>query len=122
MTEIPGTTRDALEALVDVRGIPVTLVDTAGLRESEEPVEKIGVSRAREEAAKADAILYVFDGSEDFSSEDAQALAEIPEKPRILVANKAGSRPRRGSAGGHDASLRPLSGCGRAGSRSFSAR
>jgi len=89
VTEIPGTTRDALEALVDVRGIPVTLVDTAGLRESDDPVEKIGVARAREEAARADAILYVFDGSEGFSDEDAQAFAGIPEMPRILVANKA---------------------------------
>jgi tRNA modification GTPase len=89
VTEFPGTTRDALEALVDVRGIPVTLVDTAGLRASEEPVEKIGVARAREEAVRADAILYVYDGSEGFTPEDGQALAELAETPRVLVANKA---------------------------------
>ena len=89
VTDIPGTTRDALEALVDVRGIPVTVVDTAGLRDSEEPVEKIGVARAREEAARADAILYVFDGAAGFSEEDRHALGEVAETPRVLVANKA---------------------------------
>ncbi len=93
VTDIPGTTRDALEALVDVRGIPVTLVDTAGLRESEEPVEKLGVARAREEAVRADAILYVFDASAGFSAEDASALARVAEKPRILVANKTDRTP-----------------------------
>ena len=122
VTEIPGTTRDALEALVDVRGIPVTLVDTAGLRESEEPVEKIGVARAREEAARADAILYVFDGSEDFSGEDAQRARRDPGKAADPGGQQGRSRPRRASAGGRDAPLRPLSGCGRAGCRSFSAR
>ncbi len=93
VTDIPGTTRDALEALVDVRGIPVTLVDTAGLRESDEPVEKIGVARAREEAARADAILYVYDASEGFSVEDGSALAEVAEKPLILIANKVDRTP-----------------------------
>ncbi len=93
VTDIPGTTRDALEALVDVRGIPVTLVDTAGLRESAEPVEKIGVARAREEAARADAVFYVFDVSAGFSAEDEQAFADVAEKPRILVANKSDRAP-----------------------------
>jgi tRNA modification GTPase len=106
VTEIPGTTRDALEAEIDVRGIPVTLVDTAGLRESDEPVEKIGVARAREEAARADAILYVFDGSEGFTPEDEAALADVAEKPRILVANKAD----RGSAGSRPEAATPLCG------------
>lgn len=89
VTEIPGTTRDTLEALVDIRGIPVTVVDTAGLRETEDPVEKIGVARAREEAERADAALYVFDASTGFSAEDAEALSQLAGKPRVLVANKA---------------------------------
>ena len=89
VTEIPGTTRDALEAVVDVRGIPVTLVDTAGLRETDEPVERIGVARAREEAAKADALVYVLDGAEGLTAEDARALGELPDTPRVLLANKA---------------------------------
>ena len=89
VTEIPGTTRDALEALVDIRGVPVTVVDTAGLRESEDLVEKIGVERAREEAARADAVLYVFDASAGFLAEDAGVLAALSDKPRVLVANKS---------------------------------
>jgi tRNA modification GTPase len=98
VTDIPGTTRDALEALVDVRGIPVTVVDTAGLRESQEPVEKIGVARAREEAARADAILYVFDGADAFSEDDRHALSGIPGTPRIFVANKSDRGTARGGS------------------------
>ncbi len=93
VTEIPGTTRDALEALVDIRGIPVTVVDTAGLRDSEDPVEKIGVARAREEADRADAVLYVFDAEAGFDAADAAALAALPVKPRVLVANKSDRAP-----------------------------
>ncbi len=95
VTEIPGTTRDALETTVDIRGVPVTLVDTAGLRESEDPVERIGVARAREEAERADAALYVFDASTGFDTEDARAVAALGQKVRVLVANKA-DRPSAG--------------------------
>ena len=101
VTEIAGTTRDALEALLDVGGVPVTLVDTAGLRASEDPVERIGVARALGEAERADALVYVFDASAGFSQEDARRLAEIDaggiaSKPRLLIANKA---DRRGPGG-----------------------
>jgi tRNA modification GTPase len=98
VTPIAGTTRDALEALLDVGGIPVTLVDTAGLREAHDIVERIGVERALGEAERADAILYVFDASEGFREEDARALsASVPaEKPRMLVANKADRREAGG--------------------------
>jgi tRNA modification GTPase len=91
VTEIPGTTRDALEALVDVRGIPVTLVDTAGLRPTEDVVEKIGVARAREEGERADALLYVFDASAGFGAEDAATLAKLTsaDRPYAVIANKA---------------------------------
>jgi tRNA modification GTPase len=106
VTEIPGTTRDALEALVDVRGIPVTLVDTAGLRDTGDPVERIGVARAREEAARADAIVYVFDGADGLVAEDRRALEEYSEKPRLIVANKSD----RGRADGIPADAKALSG------------
>ena len=89
VTEIPGTTRDTLEATVDLRGVPVTLVDTAGLRDTQDIVEAIGVVRAREEAARADAILYVFDASEGVSAEDERQLTGTGTTPRLLVANKA---------------------------------
>ena len=69
--------------------MPVDLVDTAGLRETDDVVERIGVERAREEGERADAVLYVFDASVGFSAEDAATLASLDGKPRILVANKS---------------------------------
>lgn len=95
VTEVPGTTRDALEALVDVRGIPVTLVDTAGLRATDDVVEKIGVARAREEGERADAILYVFDAAEGFEADDARALSAFSAagRPHAVIANKADLPP-----------------------------
>jgi tRNA modification GTPase len=89
VTAVPGTTRDVLEATMDIRGIPVELVDTAGLRESEELVEKIGVQRARAEAERADAVLYVFDASAGFSEEDRLALESLDGNPITVLANKA---------------------------------
>ncbi len=88
VTEIPGTTRDTLHATIDVRGIPVELVDTAGLRETEDVVESIGVARARQEAERADAILYVCEASAGQTVEDRAALAAVNGKPVMLVANK----------------------------------
>jgi tRNA modification GTPase len=94
VTDIPGTTRDALEASIDIGGIPVTLVDTAGLRtaeESVEPVERIGVERAWEQAERSDAILYVFDASAGWEEEDANAIrkwAAPQSKWMRVVANK----------------------------------
>jgi tRNA modification GTPase len=88
VTEIPGTTRDALDAALDVAGVPVTVVDTAGLRATGDPVEAIGVARALEEAQKADAVLYVFDAAKGLADEDREALANLPDKPVFLVANK----------------------------------
>jgi tRNA modification GTPase len=88
VTDVPGTTRDTLEATLDVRGIPVELVDTAGLRETQEEVERIGVARARDEGERAAAILYVYDASAGWASEDADALAALDGKPVAIVANK----------------------------------
>ena len=92
VTEIPGTTRDTLEATVDLRGVPVTLVDTAGLRDTQDVVESIGVARAREEAARADAIVYVFDAARWLDAEDEGASRRDGNALRILVANKADRR------------------------------
>ena len=101
VTEIAGTTRDTLESPLDVDGVPVTLIDTAGLRASEDPVERIGVARALGEGERADALVYVFDASAGFSEADARRLAGIDAgglvgKPRLLIANKA---DRRGPGG-----------------------
>jgi tRNA modification GTPase len=88
VTDVPGTTRDTLEATLDVRGIPVELVDTAGLRETQEEVERIGVARARDEGERAAAVLYVYDASEGWAAEDRNALAALDDKPVAIVANK----------------------------------
>lgn len=102
VTEVPGTTRDTLEAIVDIQGIPVAIVDTAGLRESEDIVERIGIERARREGETADAILYVFDAAEGWTSEDAAAVASLDGAPVCLVGNKidrVGSAPLAGPPG-----------------------
>jgi len=90
VTEIPGTTRDTLEVAVDVGGIPVTLIDTAGLRETQDRVESMGVSRARQAGESADAVLYVYDASEPWRQEDAEAAAAFAASgvSVIVLANK----------------------------------
>lgn len=96
VTDVPGTTRDALEATVDVRGVPVELVDTAGLCKTDDRVERIGVERAREEGERAAAVLYVFDASEGWTGEDRanlDALAAFNGKPVAVVANKIDRLP-----------------------------
>jgi tRNA modification GTPase len=87
VTDVPGTTRDALETEVDLGGIPVTVVDTAGLRRTEDLVESLGVARAMAEAQRADAILWVYDAGAGLDADQEAELARI-EKPRVIVANK----------------------------------
>ncbi|HKD16877.1 MAG TPA: GTPase, partial [Thermoanaerobaculia bacterium] len=93
VTEIAGTTRDTLEAELDLGGVPVTLVDTAGLRATNDLVEAIGVERAREEARRADVVVYVFDASAGPGAGDEEALALASDAPKVLVANKADRLP-----------------------------
>jgi tRNA modification GTPase len=109
VTEIPGTTRDTLEAVIDVAGIPVTVVDTAGLREADNVVERLGVERAREESRKADVILYVLDASHGETSEDRAALEGIGDKPVLRIANKI-DRATPGEAAASSAGALPVCG------------
>jgi tRNA modification GTPase len=88
VTEVPGTTRDTLHATLDVQGIPVELVDTAGLRDTNDRIERIGVERARDEGQRAAAILYVFDAAAGWIEEDRAAVEELDGKPVAFVANK----------------------------------
>jgi tRNA modification GTPase len=88
VTDVPGTTRDTLEATLDVCGIPVELVDTAGLREAQEEIERLGVARARGEGERAAAILYVYDAAFGWTAEDRDALESLDGKPVAIVANK----------------------------------
>ncbi len=79
VTPVAGTTRDLLRETIELGGLPVTFVDTAGLRQSEDPVEKIGVARALEAAARAELVLYLIDAEQGGVDEDAEALRQHPE-------------------------------------------
>ncbi len=88
VTEIPGTTRDVLEAMVNIGGVPVRAFDTAGIRATTDRVERIGVERAREVILQADILLLVLDGSQPLTEEDSVLAAECAQKRSILVINK----------------------------------
>jgi tRNA modification GTPase len=87
VSAVPGTTRDTLEETVDLDGIAVTLVDTAGLRPVEDPVEAEGVRRARAAAAEADVTIFVLDATRGLSPEEESILA-VESADRLIVANK----------------------------------
>ena len=88
VTDIAGTTRDILEAYITLHGITLKIVDTAGIRETEDIVEKIGVDRAREMAQKADLILYVVDSSVPLDSNDEEIMSMLNGKKAIILYNK----------------------------------
>ena len=88
VTDIAGTTRDILEEHVMLQGIPLRVMDTAGLRETGDKIEQIGVERARACAEKADLILYLVDGSRSLSETDRKNLQELTGKKVILIRNK----------------------------------
>lgn len=88
VTDIPGTTRDTIEERIDVEGIPVVLTDTAGIRESSDPAEWLGIQRTKLAAANADAIWYVFDSQRGMQDLDREFLAPF-NTPVLLVANKS---------------------------------
>lgn len=88
VTDVPGTTRDVLEEWITLRGVPVCLVDTAGIRETDDTVEKIGVSRARRYLDRADIILAVIDGSRPLTDEDKDILQSAADKNVIIALNK----------------------------------
>lgn len=89
VTDIPGTTRDTIEENLVLAGIPLRLIDTAGVRDTDDPVEAAGVLRAREKIATADLILLVVDGSRPLDEQDRMALAACTEKKVLLVCNKS---------------------------------
>src|SRR5258708_5021291 len=88
VSPIPGTTRDTIEETADIRGLPVVLVDTAGLREAGDDVEIEGIRRSRAALAAAELILQVFDATAPLTPADRNYLAEFAGKNRILVRNK----------------------------------
>jgi tRNA modification GTPase len=89
VTNVAGTTRDIVEDTVLLGGIPLHLADTAGLRETTDPVESIGVGRARERVRSARLVLAVFDASQELSDEDCALIREIGSTPCVAILNKA---------------------------------
>jgi tRNA modification GTPase len=88
VTPVPGTTRDTIEEVADLGGIWVRLTDTAGVRQTNDPVEVEGIRRTRDAMQGADLILAVFDGSEQLVEDDHTLLAQLADRPVIAVANK----------------------------------
>ena len=99
VTDLPGTTRDLLESEIVLDGVPITLLDTAGIRSTSDAVEQLGIARSRDALASADLVLLLFDLAQGWSDDDQALFALIPEGvPSLRVGNKADldadSRPR----------------------------
>lgn len=88
VTDIPGTTRDIIEEYISVKGIPVRLSDTAGIRETEDPIERIGVERAEKALASADLVIFMLDASRGLDDDDKSILQKISGKKIIYIINK----------------------------------
>ncbi len=88
VTAVPGTTRDTVEQIVDIQGIPVKLIDTAGLRESEDPVEQLGVARTKDALAAADLIFWLFSPPASDIEEDLTLLRQVKDKTIIPLLSK----------------------------------
>jgi len=88
VTPVPGTTRDTIEEFISVRGIPVRLVDTAGIRAGAEAVEEMGIRRARQKLRDADLVLFMVDASQPLSAEDLELYASLGDAARIVLLNK----------------------------------
>lgn len=89
VTSVPGTTRDAIRQAIEIEGVPLHVIDTAGLRETKDEVEKMGIARTWAAIEKADAVLLVIDSSQSESQEDRKILQRLPSRlPRICVYNK----------------------------------
>lgn len=88
VTDIPGTTRDSLSELVNIRGTPVLLTDTAGVQPSDDKIESLGIERTRRAMGDADLVLVVLDGSQPLFEEDFEILAEVKEQAHLIALNK----------------------------------
>lgn len=88
VTDIPGTTRDSLEEMLNIQGIPLNIIDTAGIRNTDDIIEQIGVEKSKSLAEQADLILLMFDGSRELSSEDRELIDLVKNKKTITLINK----------------------------------
>ena len=89
VTELPGTTRDSLSELTSIEGVPVLLTDTAGVRESTDKIEQLGIERTRRAIVDAELVVVVLDGSEPLTPEDEDVLAQVAESLHLLALNKS---------------------------------
>ncbi len=89
VTEVPGTTRDVIEDYISIKGIPIKLIDTAGIRDTQDKVEKIGVERSKSLISQADLVLLMFDASSGLTKEDASIADLAKDKNTIALLNKS---------------------------------
>lgn len=89
VTEYEGTTRDTIEEFVNIEGVPLKLIDTAGIRDAKDEVEKIGIKKSKEIANDADLVIAIFDSSKELTKEDIEILNIIKNKKSIILLNKA---------------------------------
>jgi tRNA modification GTPase len=88
VTAIAGTTRDTIEEYLDIQGVPVRIVDTAGIRQGADEIETLGIERARKQIDRADLVLFMLDAQRGLEGEDQQLFATVRHKPLLLVINK----------------------------------
>ena len=98
VTEIPGTTRDLIEDLIYIKGIPVWVTDTAGIRETRDVIESMGVEKTRTALAEADIVVFVVDASTGIQVEDLEIMQQIEDKRKLVVINKTDIQDRSLSA------------------------
>ena len=89
VTEIAGTTRDVLEESIQLQGISLNVIDTAGIRETDDVVEKIGVNKAKAQANEADLIIYVVDASRPLDQNDYEIMEMVRDKKAVILLNKS---------------------------------
>jgi tRNA modification GTPase len=93
VTDIPGTTRDVIEETLNIRGVPIKLVDTAGIRETDDLVEKLGVERSKAFFNRADLVVFVLNAAEALSSEDESIMSYLRGRRAIILLNKSDLAP-----------------------------
>lgn len=93
VTDVPGTTRDSIEEYANIGGVPLKIIDTAGIRETTDVVEKIGVEKAKEFISRADLILFMLDSSAPLTAEDQAVLELLTDRQTLILVNKSDLRP-----------------------------
>lgn len=88
VTEIPGTTRDTIEEFLSIKGVPVKLTDTAGIRETEDIIEQIGIEKSRKSFKDADLVIFIIDVSRNLEDEDLEILSELDREKALILFNK----------------------------------